>query len=235
MSHCEVPRGPTEPGAVGAGAVGVPTARGEQTMTTNQARLPGRRAGRPAPVRRPDAPPNGETSHSDGPVALPVPDNTIGLDVAVGLLFQAQDQVRRAGDSVGTLARALLPLGRRIARLPLVDTVGRHAATRLDHARERGTREVEAYRRRADAMVQQAASAALRSRAMDDIVGEVTTRFATPIVEAQLPVVLERLGERPEVLRPIVDQTVERFATRFMMPRLDVPSPDQQTAGNPPP
>jgi hypothetical protein len=190
-------------------------------MTTNQARLPGRRAGRPAPVRRPDPP------HSDGPVALPVPDNTIGLDVAVGLLFQAQDQVRRAGDSVGTLARALLPLGRRIARLPLVDTVGRHAATRLDHVRERGTREVEAYRQRVDAMVQQAASAALRSRTMDDIVGEVTTRFATPIVEAQLPVVLERLGERPEVLRPIVDQTVERFATRFMMPRLDVPNPDQ--------
>ncbi|MGZ4666501.1 MAG: hypothetical protein ACXV5Q_16080, partial [Frankiaceae bacterium] len=99
----------------------------------------------------------------------------------------------------------------------------------------RGTREVEAYRRRADAMVRHAASAALRSEAVDDIVGEVTARFATPIVEAQLPVVLERLGERPEVLRPIVDQTVERFATRFMMPRLDVRSPDKQTAGNPPP
>ena len=204
-------------------------------MTTNQARLSGRRAGRPAPVRRPDAAPGTETtSHRDGVVAVPVPDDTIGLDVAVGLLFQAQDQVRRAGDSVGTLARALLPLGRPIARLPLVDSVGRHAATRLDHARERGTREVEAYRRRADAMVRQAASAALRSRAMDDIVGEVTTRFATPIVEAQLPVVLERLGERPEVLRPIVDQTVERFANRFMMPRLEGRIPDRPTAADPP-
>ena len=52
-------------------------------MTTNQARLPGPRAGRPAPVRRPDAPPDTETtSKRDGPVALPVPDNTIGLDMA---------------------------------------------------------------------------------------------------------------------------------------------------------
>jgi hypothetical protein len=69
---------------------------------------------------------------------------------------------------------------------------------------------------------------------MDDIVGEVTTRFATPIVEAQLPVVLERLGERPEVLRPIVDQTVERFAARFMMPYLDGRNPDRPTPDDPP-
>jgi hypothetical protein len=83
-------------------------------------------------------------------------------------------------------------------------------------------------------MVRQAASAAFRSRAIDDIVGEVTARFATPIVEAQLPVVLERLGERPEVLRPIVDQTVERFANRFMMPHLDGRIPDRPTAADPP-
>ena len=154
--------------------------------------------------------------------------------MAVGLLFQAQDQVWRAGDSVGKLARTLLPLGRRIARLPLVDTVGRHVATRLDHARERRIRESEDYRRRADAMVRQTASAALRSGTMDDIVGEVTTRFATPIVEVQLPIVLERLGERPDVLGPIVDQTVERFANLFMMPHLDGRSPDRPTAADPP-
>ena len=153
--------------------------------------------------------------------------------MAVSLLFQAQDQVRRAGDSVGTVARTLLPVGRRIARLPLVDTLGRHAATRLDQAPERGARDVEVYRQRADTMVRQAASAAFRSPAMDNIVGEVTTRFATPIVEAQLPVVLERLGERPDVLHPIVDQTVERFATRFMVPHLDARSPDRPTSADP--
>ena len=141
--------------------------------------------------------------------------------MAVGLLFQAQDQVRRAGDSVGKVARTLLPRGR-------------HADTRLDQAPERGAREVEVYRQRADTMVRQAASAAFRSPAMDNIVGEVTTRFATPIVEAQLPVVLERLGERPDVLHPIVDQTVERFATRFMMPYSQWRRPDQPAAADPP-
>jgi len=82
-------------------------------------------------------------------------------------------------------------------------------------------------------MVRQAASTALRFGTMDDIVGEVTTRFATPIVEAQLPIVIERLGERPDVLRPIVDQTVERFATRFMVPHLDARSPDRPTSADP--
>ena len=204
-------------------------------MTTEQAHRPARARAGLSPVSRPDAAPNAEaTSKGDVSLAPPPPDNTIALDVAVGLLFQAQDQVRRAGDSVGTVARTLRPLGRRIARLPLVDTLGRHAATRLDQARERGAREVEVYRQRADTMVREAASAAFRSPAMDDIVGEVTTRFATPIVEAQLPVVLERLGERPDVLRPIVDQTVERFAARFMMPYLDGRIPDRPTAADPP-
>ena len=184
-------------------------------MTTKQARSPGPHDQRPEPIPRPDSAPDTEpTSKRDDDVAVPVPDNTTALDVAVGLLFQAQDQVRRAGESI--------------------DTVGRRAATRLDHARERGLREMENYRRRADAMVRQAASAALQSRAMDDIVTEVTTRFATPIVEAQLPVVIERLGERPEVLRPIVDQTVERFASRFLMPRPESPNANRPRAADPP-
>ena len=158
-------------------------------------------------------------------IRVPAPDTTVVRDVAVGLLFQAQDQVRRVvrpvaeattATTITPCAGTILWIGRRVARLPLVHLAGRQAATRLDHARERGTREVEDHRRRADAMVREVASAVMRSRAMEDIVGEVTKRFATPIVEAQLPVVIERLGERPEVLRPIVDETVERFATRFL-------------------
>jgi hypothetical protein len=204
-------------------------------MSTKQARSPSPHDQRAELIPRPDSAPDTEpTSKRDDDVAVPVPDNTTALDMAVGLLFQAQDQVRRAGESIDTVTRTLLPLGRRIARLPLVDTVGRRAATRLDHARERGLREMENYRRRADAMVRQAASAALQSRAMDDIVTEVTTRFATPIVEAQLPVVIERLGERPEVLRPIVDQTVERFASRFLMPRPESPNANRPRAADPP-
>ena len=126
--------------------------------------------------------------------------------------------------TVAPFAGASRWIGRRVARLPLVHPAGQQAASRIGHARERGTHEVEDYRRRADAMVREVASAVMRSRAIEDIVGEVTMRFATPIVEAQLPVVIERLGERPEVLRPIVDVTVERFATRFMTPPSAGPS-----------
>lgn len=163
-------------------------------------------------------------------VGLPAPGHAVVRYVALGLLLQAQDQVRRAVAPVtvatptAPAARTIVWLGHRVARLPLVDRAGRRAATRLDHARERGIREIEDQRRRGDAMVQEVASAVMRSRAMEDIVGEVTRRFATPIVEAQLPVVIERLGERPEVLRPIVDVTVERFAARFMTPPSAGPS-----------
>ncbi len=207
--------------APGNGGVAVVTTTRASELWAQKGRSP--RTERHEPVPRPRTETALEKTSEN--VRVPAPGTTVVRDVAVGLLFQAQDQVRsvvrplaeaRTATTITPVAGTILGVGRRVARLPLIHTAGRQAATRLDRARERGTREVEDHRQRMDAMVREVASAVMRSQAMEDIVAEVTKRFATPIVEAQLPVVIERLGERPEVLRPIVDETVERFAVRFM-------------------
>jgi hypothetical protein len=143
--------------------------------------------------------------------------------LVIGVLAEAEEQVqRRAAGPVTTLGRTLRPVGRRIARLPLVDAGGRRAAASLSRLAERGRREEENYRRRADDVVRHAASAAVRSPALDDLVDEVAIRLAGPVVDAQLPLVLARLSERPDSLRRIVDETADRFANRFLQRPTDI-------------
>ena len=139
--------------------------------------------------------------------------------LAIGLLVEAEEQVqRRAAGPVGTVARALRPIRRQVARLPLVDRGERLAAARLVRLAERGRRAEENYRRRADDVVRHAALATVRSHALDKVVDEVATRLAGPVVDAQLPLVLEQLSQSPDSLRRIVDETAERFANRFIRP-----------------
>lgn len=170
----------------------------------------------PAMPGAPAVPGAGVEARSEEPSAPPLPDEAFLRHLAIGLLSQAQDQVRRVGGPVGALARSLAPMTRQLARIPLFEAGTRQAADRLASLADRGRREEEDYRRRADDVVRQAASAAVRSPALDDVVDQVATRLAGPVVNAQLPLVLQRLSERPEPLRRIVDETVDRFANRFL-------------------
>jgi hypothetical protein len=139
--------------------------------------------------------------------------------LAIGVLVEAEEQVQRqAAGPVGTAARAHRPIRRQVARLPLVDRGARFAAGRLVRLAERGRREEENYRRRADDVVRHAAVATVPSPALDEVVEEVATRLAGPVVDAQLPLVLEQLSQRPDGLRRIVDETADRFANRFLRP-----------------
>ena len=143
--------------------------------------------------------------------------------LAIGVLLEAEEQVqRRAAGPLGTAARALRPIRRQVARLPLVDRGSRLAAGRLMRLAERGRRAEENYRRRADDLVRHAAVATVRSPALDEGVDEVATRLAGPVVDAQLPLVLEQLSQRPDGLRRIVDETADRFANRFLQRPTDV-------------
>ena len=130
-------------------------------------------------------------------------------------MVEAEEQVqRRAAGPLGTVVRALRPSGGTVARVPLVDRGSRLAAARLVRLAERG--------RRADDLVRHAAFATVRSHALDEVVDEVATRLAGPVVDAQLPLVLEQLSQRPDGLRRIVDETADRFANRFLQRPTDV-------------
>jgi hypothetical protein len=139
--------------------------------------------------------------------------------LAIGVMVEAEAQVqRRAAGPVGTVARALRPIRRQVARLPLVDRGAHLMGGRLMRLAERGRREEENYRRRADDVVRHAALATVRSHVLDKVVDEVAIRLAGPVVDAQLPLVLEQLSQRPDALRRIVDETADRFANRFLRP-----------------
>ena len=133
--------------------------------------------------------------------------------LAIGMIAEVEEQVQRPRWAQW---RALRPITRQVARVPLVDSGSRLAAARLVRLAERGRREEENYRRRADDLVRHAAFATVRSHALDEVVDEVATRLAGPVVDAQLPLVLEQLSQRPDGLRRIVDETADRFANRFL-------------------
>src|SRR5512135_1215826 len=88
--------------------------------------------------------------------------------LAIGVVVEAEEQVQRR--AVGTAARALRPIRQQVARLPLVNRGARFAAGPLMRLAERGRREEENYRRRADDLVRHAAVATVRSPALDEVV-----------------------------------------------------------------
>ncbi|MEZ5144497.1 MAG: hypothetical protein R2726_18595 [Acidimicrobiales bacterium] len=127
-------------------------------------------------------------------------------DVVVGVVFETQDRVGGTAERVGAVVS---PWGRWVWRSPAVGPVRRAVDARLDALAERGAHEQAAGRALTSGVVDGAVARVAGSDRLPEAVDEVVGAVLPGILDAALPVAIDKLGERPELIEGLVGKILD--------------------------
>lgn len=132
--------------------------------------------------------------------------------VVIGVMTEAGelavDLVGGATHLLGATADRVAPLTSWMWRAPLLDPVRRRTDDTIARLAERGRFEEQIARRQAHETFGLTVGSVSSSAIIDQVIEEVLGRNLQPILDGALPVAIGGLGDRPELLVPLVQSIV---------------------------
>ena len=140
--------------------------------------------------------------------------------VVIGALTEAGeravDLVAATTHTVAGTADRLAPLTSWLWRAPVLDPLRRRADATIERLAERGRLEEDLARRQAHETFGLAVGSVTTSAVIDQVFGVVLDRNLQPILDSALPVALGSLGDKPELLVPLVESIVGQVLTPIL-------------------
>jgi hypothetical protein len=155
----------------------------------------------------------GSTSHVVvpfvAPGAPPEPDlRHVVIGAATEAGERAADLLLGATHLVGAAFDRVAPVAGWAWRAPMLDPVRTRTDATVRRLADRGRLEEAVARRQAHETFGVAVGAVTTSTVIDQVIGDVLDRNLQPILDSALPVALGGLGDKPELLVPLVESIV---------------------------